>query len=244
MRRRVVPPLRVLLSLAAAVFVAACGWFRNVDPAPSVEQLQQESELPSDFQGALQLLQRQDVIAAERVFRQIASSCESGEEGRRSLLLMSALWLDQHPRAHPDSAAILAARFLSLPDADLLERTMARTIYLLALDMGADPDLRPARVEGPDALALTFEDCDQPRAPLIVALPTLDREPLIRLVQRLEAERDSVSRRANGAEQGSAALQKRVQELEAELQSARAEIERIRRLLGGRDTTTVRPRRR
>jgi hypothetical protein len=183
-------------------------------------------------------------MGAERLFRQIASSCENGEDGKRSLLFMSFLWLDQHPRARPDSAALFAARYLTLPDTDLLERSLARSIYLVALEMGADPTLRPSRTQAPGEPAPRFSSCGEPLPPVMIPLPELDHEPLAVTARRLEAERDSLARRVAALEQGSGALQGRVQELESELRAAQAEIERIRRLLGGRDTTTVRPRRR
>ena len=53
---------------------------------------------------------------ADRAFRESASRCESGWEGRRALLFLSLLSLDpRNPHADPDSAAIMAARVLSLP---------------------------------------------------------------------------------------------------------------------------------
>jgi hypothetical protein len=242
LRRGGASPARLVIGWGAALFVSACAWFGSNVTVPSV--LPVEEDPPTDYERALELLQRQDVIAAELLLRQIASSCESGEDGKRALLFMSFMWLDQHPRARPDSAALLAARFLSLPDTDLLERSLARSIYLVALEMGADPTLRPARIEAPSALAPRFSNCDEPVPPVMVPLPELDREPLAVTVKRLEAERDSLARRVASLEQSAGAQQNRVQELETELKAAQAEIERIRRLLGGRDTTTVRPRRR
>jgi hypothetical protein len=197
---------------------------------------------PRDYEVALTTLQRGDVVGAERLLRQVASFCASGEDGRKSLLLLSTIWLDRHPQAKPDSAAVLAARVLGLPDADLLERSVARSIYLLALELGADPKLRPARVSGPRYLALSFSSCEQPLPPLTAQLPELGREPLSATVRRLETERDSLAQQARATVERSGALDARIQELESQLRASHAELERLRRLLGGRDTTSVRPR--
>jgi hypothetical protein len=232
---------RTAVGWGAAALVSACAWFGSNTAVPSLAQ-EDHQAAPTDYEGALELLQRQDVIAAERAFRRIASSCANGADGRRSLLLMSVIWLEQHPRARPDSAALFAARYLALPDSDLLERSMARSIYLLALDLGADPSLARAGT-GVSDLAPRFSGCNDP-VPPPAPLPELGREPLAASVRRLEIQRDSLARRGASLEQNAATLERRVQELDAELKAAQAEIERIRRLLGGRDTTTVRPPRR
>jgi hypothetical protein len=227
----------VLAGCAAAALFAACGWFATTVP-PEVPA---SPSLPSDYEHALTLLEQNNVIGAERVLRQVASSCENGDEGRRALLLLSSLWLDRHPRADPDSAALLAGRFLTLPEADVVELAMARAVYLLALELGADETLRPSRIDNPNALAVRFSNCDQGEPPVVVSLPELGRESLSATVRRLQAERDSLKQTATALGDGSRALEQRVQELQAELRNAQSEIERMRRLLGGRDTTTVRP---
>jgi hypothetical protein len=239
-RRAAAPPARVVIASGSAVLFTACAWLSTAVP-PEVPSV---AELPSDYEHAIELLEQNNVIGAERVMRQVASSCENGVEGRRALLFLSSVWLDRHPLAHPDSAAVLAARYLALPDADPLERSLAQTIYVQALELGADPDLRPARIESPRALAVAFSNCDEPVPAIVVSLPELGREPLAARIRRLGAQRDSIVQSAATLAVGTQALEKRIQELEAELRTAQAEIERMRRLLGGRDTTTVRPRRR
>ena len=105
-----------------------------------------------------------DFAGAEQAFRDAASRCESGSDGRRALLFLSFLALDpRNPTAHPDSAALMAARFLNLPGNTREETLEAEALYITALDYGADPELRidPAN----PGFAVRFGDCDQPFPP-------------------------------------------------------------------------------
>jgi hypothetical protein len=232
-------PARAAFGAALLMLSSACAWFRAPEPPPPPVA----AYTPSEYEVALAVLRLGNVADAESLLRQVASSCESGQEGRSSLLLLSSLWLDGLPQATPDSAAVLAARVLALPDAGPLELSVARNIYLFALELGADAKLRPARFAGPRDLAVRFSDCDQPTPAVDPApLPQLGREPLTATVRRLEAQRDSLAHHADRSGERAVELAGRIQELEGQLRGAQAEIERIRRLLGGRDTTTVRPR--
>ena len=232
-------PARWVIGWACALLLCSCALLKTPETVPVSEPM------ASDYELAIGLLQRDDdVVAAERLLRQSASSCQNGEEGRRSLLLLSSLWLDRHPLAHPDSAALLAARVIGLADADIFERTVARNVYLLALDLGADPALRPSRTAAPNTIALSFSNCDVQVLSPIVALPALGREPLTSTVHRLRVERDSLTQQVAATGERTRTLQSRIQELEGELGQKQAELDRLRRLLGGRDTTNVSPRRR
>ena len=185
------------------------------------------------FERAAELLDSGDFAEADSALRRLAARCEAGTEGRRSVLLLAALRLDpRNPGAAPDSAALMAARYLRLPDGIASERSMAEGIYLTALELGADPGLRPAPDEGRDAPARRFSDCEA--APLAstdpLELPVLDREPLALTVARLSRQVDSLTTRGQGLGTSNQALDARVKELETELL-------RIRSLLrGGVDT--------
>ena len=183
------------------------------------------SSFDSPYQNGLSRLAEGDFGAAGQAFRESAVSCESGREGQRSLLFLSLLELDpRNPDAHPDSAALMAMRYLYLPDLPTSGALEAEALYVAALDRGADPGLRP----DPEApgLALRFERCGEPN-PLREApsLPVLDR-PTASVLQGLDAERTALSARNE-------ALQRTVEELQAEL-------ERIRGLMKLPDTTRVR----
>jgi hypothetical protein len=202
---------------------------------------------------AVDLVQAGSFAEADRLLRAIASVCENGENGKHALMLLSALSLDpRNQAANPDSAALLAARYLFLPDVDPAERLVAESIYALALDFGANPNLRPARTSGPGRFALRFSDCGSAPASLadpLTPLPLLGRESRAAALHALLAERDSLLTRISQSEQESQRLGRRAKDLEeellrvqAELQTAQAELQRIRRLLGGPDTTRSEPR--
>lgn len=180
---------------------------------------------------------------AERLLRQLASRCENGEEGRRSMLLLTSLLLDpRNPSAIPDSAALMASRYLGLPDAAPLGRPLAEALYVLALELGADPGLRPGPHAGVGALATRFSDCGaSPGSEGPLLLPTLEREPLARRLVALRHERDSLAAR-EPPEDGQLRARNRV--LEGRVAELEAELERIRGILRGRDTTSLEPRRR
>jgi hypothetical protein len=208
------------LVLASVLLFPACrlGTGASVEPVPipAVNELERGTVLLAS--GAFG--------SAETVLRQIASSCESGADGRRAILLLAALRLDpRNPAAHPDSAAAYATSYLALSDHEPSERPLAESLYLMALDRGAVPGPRPAV---PGGVATRFSDCDAPEPPVLapLALPTLGREPMVTIEARLRAQRDTLATRAAQLGDRNEALEQRVRELEAELQ-------RIRRLLGG-----------
>lgn len=166
-----------------------------------------------------------DFGAAAEAFRESAASCQSGRQGRRAILFLSLLALDpRNPESEPDSAALMAASFLQLPNVPREELLEAEGLYLAALDRGADPELRPDPETS--GLAPRFERCGEP-VPIWSAreLPVLDR-PTSGVIQGLEAERNALRTRNE-------ALQRTVEELQAEL-------ERIRGLLRRPDTAAAR----
>jgi len=181
--------------------------------------------VPSPYGTGLLRLAEGDFAAAEGAFRESAASCESGREGRRALRFLSLLALDpRNPNSHPDSAALLAVRFLNLPKNTPTEALEAEALYVAALDGGADPGLRP----DPSApgLAPRFESCDEPLPPReALVLPVLDN-PRSLLLQDMNAEREALRERNE-------ALQRTIEELQEEL-------ERIRGLLRLPDTSVVR----
>jgi hypothetical protein len=184
---------------------------------------------------------------AERLLRLLASRCENGEDGRTGLLLLTSLLLDpRNPGAAPDSAALMAARFLKLPEAPPPERPVAESLYVLALELGADPGLRPDAQADRGIVADRFSRCDEPLPtdqPL--ALPVLEHEPLARALVRLRQQRDSLAAALPaGVEAGTGGdgLRARNRVLEGRVAELEAELERIQRLLGGRDTTSLEPR--
>jgi hypothetical protein len=144
---------------------------------------------PSVFDVGLARLADGDFAGAEQTFRDAASRCESGSDGRRALLFLSFLALDpRNPAAHPDSAALMAVRFLNLPNKTLEETLEAEVLYLTALDYGANPELQ-IDPENP-GFAVRFGDCDQPFPPIVDRpLPILESSTS-GLLKTLGEERD------------------------------------------------------
>jgi len=227
-RRRI--PL-ALWGIAVSCLLLAVGC-RHLEPVP-------EPVAPTLFDIGLARMAGGEFATAELAFRDAASHCESGTAGRRSLLFLSFLALDpRNPAAHPDSAALMAARFLDLPGNTEEEMLEAEALYITALDHGADPELRPDPVN--PGFAVRFGDCDQP-------FPARDQRPLPTLVgsmsgrlQSLDEERGALAEEnqqlrgtVRQLRQTSGALQTRVDSLEAEL-------ERIRQLIRLPDTLRAR----
>lgn len=184
-----------------------------------------------------------DFTGAEQAFRESASRCESGREGRRALLFLSLLTQDpRNPEAQPDSAALMAARFLNLPNNTPDEVLEAEALYMAALDRGADPDLRidPAA----PGLAVRFGGCDEPFPPREERpLPVLDN-PTSLLLQSLDAEKQALAdqnealRRSGAAERRTLADQNEA--LRLTIEELQAELQRLRRLLRLPDTSRTR----
>lgn len=180
---------------------------------------------PSPYRSGVTSLAQGDFAGADSLFRASAARCESGREGRRALLFLSLLAQDpRNPDAQADTAALMAARFLYLPDGTPEEDLEAEALYVSALDRGANPGLRPdPRAPG---LASRFDHCDVPAWTEPLTLPVLDR-PTSLLLLELEADRKALRER-------NATLTRTVDELQAEL-------ERIRRLLQLPDTGSIPP---
>lgn len=157
--------------------------------------------------------------------REVASRCESGDRGRRAVLLLTTAALDpRNPEASAADGARLAVHFLGLPGSGSEERTVAETLYLLARGYGAPvgDTLPDPGAEAVATLAPRFDHCgaEGDVATSSRALPEL---PDSSYVARSRAERDRLTARVN-------ALQ--------------AELERIRALLREgvvSDTSGARP---
>jgi hypothetical protein len=156
------------------------------------------------------------------------------------MLFLSILALDpRNPAAHPDSAALMAARVLNLPansQEDILE---AEALYITSLDYGADPELR---IDPADpGLAVRFGDCDQPFPPRIVRpLPVLD-SPTSGLLKSLDDERGTLTQENQRLSYTVRRLRQVSDSLQAQVDTLQAELARIRQLIRLPDTAIVRP---
>lgn len=215
--------------LGFALFMTGCSLLKTKPvPPPS-----------GPYHTGIQRLADGDFPGADQAFRESASRCESGADGRRSLLFLSFLALDpRNPDAQPDSAALMAARVLNLPNKTPDETMEAEALYVTALDRGADPDLRvdPAA----PGLAVRFGGCDEPFPPRVVRpLPTLD-SPTATLLQNFDEERGTLEEENQALRVKVREQETTVAELQLALEELQAELKRLRELMRLPDTSIVR----
>lgn len=223
-------PGRSLLLLAVLPLLACASFMSRVVP---------RSEPDTRFGTAVAALDRSDFAAATADLSWLVSRCEAGSRGRTALLLFASSELDlRNPHGSPAAAARLAAAYIRLPWIDEREVSIARTLYLMALDRGGAADSAAAEASLPP-LASRFDHCDgggvpewslePPEHPGVTTAERLDR--LARLEAELALSADSLA----DVQARNAAQATRIRELEAE-------IERVRRLLrGGGGTLPMRP---
>lgn len=219
---------RVLYGVLSAVLLAssaACGlpFGGTVGPA---------GDGGGAYRAGLDALDRGAFADAEAALRS-AAACGSDGEAATAFLLLASLHQDpRYPEAHPDSAALMAARFLHLPDTRPEGRRLAETLYVLALDHGGDPGVRPEPGRAlVDAGGGCRSDVSGGRS---LPLPVLSETPYAFRLRRAEARADSLALRLDALARDRGATQGRVEELEAELA-------RIRRLLQEPDTAAGGP---
>lgn len=155
-----------------------------------------------------------DLAAATAGLRGRAGRCESGDRGREAILVWAAIELDpRNSRGSAQTAAHLTAHYLQLPEAEPAGISLAEALYLLALDRGARPVDDSPTFPG---LARRFTSCGDTRVQpaLLRKLPAHPGMPAWRALNSTREQADSL----------------------------RAELERIRRLLGqGGDPPEARP---
>lgn len=223
---RTLPALLVAASASGCALTALTG-----DPSAASPRLQR----------ATAALEAGEFGAAERDLRWLAARCEAGDSGRKALLLLAASQLDTgNPYGTPYAAAELAARYLRLPDARPEDLPVARSLYRLALDLGARPE-RPADPQsglddwGP--LANRFEACGAASRPEYVWRSLPDPPAGSTTADRITALEDELVARTDSLlalERRVRVLSGRAGELDAAVEritALEAEIERIRELL-------------
>ncbi|HKJ03155.1 MAG TPA: hypothetical protein VJ997_11890 [Longimicrobiales bacterium] len=200
------------------------------------------SEPDTRYTRAVLALDRRDYPAAREDLAWLVGRCEAGPTGRRALLLFASAELDvRNASGSAGEAARLARAYLGVSSPDDPDAPIARTLYLLAMDLVGAPGYVPHQVDVAEAGAVSvadrFDACDgtgRPQAAVVVPEPlgTTTGARIAGLRAELEARTDSLSQ----ARAGLAAQAEKIQELEAE-------IERIRKLLRGGGGSTPSPRR-
>ena len=222
---------RSLATLLATALAPGCALATLTgDPTSSGQRMER----------ATSALEQGDFGAAERDLRWLAARCETGAHGRSALLLLAAAQLDTgNPYASAQAAADLAARYLRLPDARAEQLPVARALYRVAVDLGAEPVHGPASTSGLDGwepLADRFAACDA-NEPRYVWKSLPDPPPGSTTAARIEALEEEIMVRTDSLaalEQRVTSLRSRTGEMEAAVEritALEAEIERIRELL-------------
>lgn len=201
------------------------------------------------------LLERGDFRSAYPLLSWVYTRCPTARPGREALLLMAGADLDPRNDARRlDVGASLAAQYLALPGAPEEGRPLAQTLYLLGLELGAEP---PTQVPVAAVDSVLAEECPPPgpaaapgmstrgvtagTPPADVAgtpvadaagvrtvdatwLPQLPGATVPQRLAAVRAQRDSASAQM-------AALMEQVKQLQERVASQQKEIERIRRTL-------------
>jgi hypothetical protein len=169
---------------------------------------------------AVMALAREDYASARPTLLDLAGRCQSGEHGRRAVLLLAAAELDTgNEVGSPRAALQLARSYLLLPNAPREEVVLARSLYRLAADLGGLEETAPTAdsLQTGPYVAPRFDGCESAPALTFRPLPATssetraDRERA--LATSLAARADSLAALRNEL----SASRERVTELEAEL---------------------------
>ncbi len=151
----------------------------------------------------------------------LAQSYPQHVVGRQALLLTAAAELDpRNPGRQPDTAAGLLTQYLADADTSDWTRPVARTLYLLALQVGATAEQAQQAQQAEADAARARAEATRARA----ALPRLPGPSLSARLSDLEQQRDRLAARVKDLEAGSAQLQRA-------LADSAQELKRIRRTL-------------
>lgn len=210
------PRCAAALAPCVLVVLGACAHVQPTSPA-------RPDPVRDSAKRATSALIEEDFTTARRELIQLASRCESGDRGRRAILLLAAAELDPgNPDGSPERAARLAAGYLLLPGAEPEDMAIARSLYRAASDRMAPGDPRARELP---VLAARFDVCDA-EAPLppIRLLPF--RHPsttaarVLDLEAALAAKSDSIQ-----------ALRADASGLRARLEALTTELARVTELL-------------
>lgn len=168
------------------------------------------------------------------------AACTGSADGGRALLLLTALDLDpRNASRSPAAAAANAVLYQRLPGSPAEGRSLAESLYLIALENGADPVGRAAQGDtgvprdsqpsaGPEPgtrLQLSASSpehqsaCRKLRQDELIAYtpPVLPVRTTEQRIRALERQRDDIARRLRASEDGRRSLEKRLAEVTDQL---------------------------
>ncbi len=193
--------------LWALIFSAGCA-----SASPSIPA----SEPAVRARLAVMALAREDFDRARPRLLELASQCQTGEHGRRAVLLLAAAELDtENESGSPTTALQLARSYLLLPNAPRDEVVLARALYRVAAELGG---LEEASTENAPVIAPRFDGCDATPELGFRPMPSTTNETVADRIHALEAtiaaQADSLARLS--AQTG--ASRRRTAELEQQLE--------------------------
>ncbi len=147
-----------------------------------------DSETRERFSRAVTALDRSDFESATPDLEWLVARCRSGKRARTALLLLAAAELDvRNPERSPGRARRYAEAYLSLPGIPDEELPVARTLYLLAVDLGGTAIVGEA--DSPP-VADRFADCGEGEPRDHLGLPTYDGPTTARRLATLQDSLD------------------------------------------------------
>lgn len=192
--------IRIVLLLSASIGLGACAQLRGIER----ERVDPEQELRT----ALAEWRRGEHSAASDRLQRIHTGYRDRGIGRSALLARAAVALDPRDADRDlDRGARLAAEYLRLEDGSPATEPIAGVLYLLALELGAEP------VPAPDSL------------------PTLAQPSLAEVIEALTAERDSARAQLAATQQQLAERERQLSAVQKQLAERDRELERIRKTL-------------
>ncbi len=192
---------RRVLVLVLAAGVAGCAFAgRGSGPDPETR-----------LHLGLTALAEQDLLTAQEHLEWVVRAHPTEDVGTRALLALIAAELDpRNPTRSLWTAADLAAQLLHAPETPDWTRPIGHTLYLVALELGANED-RIARTEA----ALDS-----------AGLPDFNGLSVPAQLRAAQEERDRLQRQVD-------ALQQQIASTRKELEEKTAELERVRKTVKG-----------
>jgi hypothetical protein len=189
------------LLIFAAVVLAGCALAgRGGEPDPETR-----------LQLGLSALAEQDMVSAQEHLEWVYRNHPSEPIGTQAHLALIAAELDpRNPTRSLWNSADLAAQLLHAPDAPAWSRPLGHTLYLVALELGANEE-RIAQAEAALDAA---------------GLPELNGQSFPAQIKTAQEERDRLQRQVDS-------LQLRIGQTRKELDDTKAELERIRKTVKG-----------
>jgi hypothetical protein len=189
------------LLVFSAIVLAGCALAgRGGEPDPAMR-----------LQLGLAALAEQDMVTAQEHLEWVYRNHPGDELGTQALLALIAAELDpRNPTRSLWTSASLADQLLHAPEAPAWTRPVGHTLYLVALELGANEE-RIAKAESALDAA---------------GLPELNGQSFPAQLKVAEEERERLQRQVDS-------LQLRVGQTKKELDDTKAELERIRKTVKG-----------